>query len=111
MIALSDEQKNRLLYARGAEEAAALMKEAGVDAPQAERIWNEISACREEKSSSSTSSMPSTAAASRAGNGVTAISTGLRRAALPPWKQAVGAGAVTVAAALRLVTKTSRPVS
>ena len=49
MISLSDEQKDRLLQARSAEEAAVLLKEAGVDAPQAERIWNEISAFREDK--------------------------------------------------------------
>ena len=49
MMSLSDEQKNRLLQARSAEEAAVLLKEAGVDAPQAERIWNEISAFREDK--------------------------------------------------------------
>ena len=38
-----------LLQARSAEEAAALLKEVGVDAPQAERIWNEISAFRDDK--------------------------------------------------------------
>ena len=49
MISLSDEQKDRLQQSRSAEEAAALLKEVGVDAPQAERIWNEISAFREDK--------------------------------------------------------------
>jgi bacteriocin-like protein len=38
-----------LLQARSAEEAAALLKEVGGDAPQAERIWNEISAFRDDK--------------------------------------------------------------
>ena len=38
-----------LLQARSAEEAAELLKEVGVDAPQAERIWNEISAFRDDK--------------------------------------------------------------
>ena len=38
-----------LLQARSVEEAAALLKEVGVDAPQAERIWNEISAFRDDK--------------------------------------------------------------
>ena len=49
MISLSDEQKNRLLQARSAEEAATLLKEAGVDGPMAERIWNEICAHRDDK--------------------------------------------------------------
>ena len=37
MMSLSDEQKNRLLQARSAEEVAALLREAGVDVQLAER--------------------------------------------------------------------------
>ena len=41
-MSLSDEQKNRLLQARSAEEVAALLREAGVDVQLAERLWAEL---------------------------------------------------------------------
>ena len=49
MPKLTDEMKEKLLAARSAEEAAELLKDHGVDAPLAERIWNEISADRENR--------------------------------------------------------------
>ena len=48
-IEINEELKSRLRKARSAEEACALLKEEGADAPLAERIWNEISAGREDK--------------------------------------------------------------
>ena len=47
MISLSDEQKNRLLQARSAEEVAALLREAGVDVQLTERLWAELTHKRE----------------------------------------------------------------
>ena len=46
-MSLSDEQKNRLLQARSAEEVAALLREAGVDVQLAERLWAELTHKRE----------------------------------------------------------------
>ena len=47
VMSLSDEQKNRLLQARSAEEVAALLHEAGVDVQLAERLWAELTHKRE----------------------------------------------------------------
>ena len=48
-IEINEELKSRLRKAQSAEEAFALLKEKGADAPLAERIWNEIRAGREDK--------------------------------------------------------------
>ena len=47
MIKLTNELKANLLAAKGVEEAAALLKDAGVDEPLAEQIWNELTHQRE----------------------------------------------------------------
>ena len=49
MANLSGELIAKLLKAQNMEETAALLKAAGEDETQAERLWNEISAQREEK--------------------------------------------------------------
>lgn len=45
----TDELKARLRSAKREEEAAALLKDAGVDEPLAGRLWNELRRSREEK--------------------------------------------------------------
>lgn len=49
MKTLTDELKAKLRSAKSEEEAAALLKDAGVDEPLAGRLWNELSQSREEK--------------------------------------------------------------
>ena len=47
MTILTNELKAKLLAARSAREAAALLRDAGVDAPRAERLWTELKHKRE----------------------------------------------------------------
>lgn len=47
MTILTNELKAKLLAARSAREAAALLRDAGVDAPLAERLWTELKHKRE----------------------------------------------------------------
>ena len=47
MTILTNELKAKLLAARSAGEAAALLRDAGVDAPLAERLWTELKHKRE----------------------------------------------------------------
>ena len=49
MKKLTDELKATLRSAKSEKEAAALLKDAGVDEPLAGRLWNELSRSREEK--------------------------------------------------------------
>ena len=49
MTDLSYELKAKLIQAKSAEEAAALVKDAGLDEPSAEQLWKEISIRREDQ--------------------------------------------------------------
>ena len=49
MLNITGELKTKLLTAKSAGEAAALLKDAGVDAPMATQIWNELCAHRGDK--------------------------------------------------------------